>query len=44
MSDDEPWQSGIVEGPDMVETALTPGSNPHDHAYTSSTRAATRAR
>ena len=27
MSDDQAWQSGIVEGPDMVETSTTTGGN-----------------
>ena len=27
MSDTQPWQSGIVEGPDMVETSTTSGGN-----------------
>jgi hypothetical protein len=36
MSDDQSWQSGIVEGPDMVETSTTSGgSNPTTtYAYT----------
>jgi Glycosyl hydrolases family 43 len=33
MSDDEQWQSGIVEGPDMVAVP-TPGSNPQTYTYT----------
>ena len=28
MSDDQAWQSGIVEGPDMVETQTPDGTNP----------------
>ena len=34
MSDDQPWQSGIVEGPDMVETQTPSGnSNPPTDNY-----------
>jgi hypothetical protein len=33
LSDDEPWQSGIVEGPDMVETTTTNGSGTTDNYY-----------
>ena len=33
MSDDQAWQSGIVEGPDMVETQTPNGSNPPIDTY-----------
>ena len=42
MQDDEAWQSGIIEGPDMFETTTGTGTNTTD-VYTSSIRAATRA-
>jgi hypothetical protein len=33
MTDDASWQSGIVEGPDMVETSTPNGSNPPTITY-----------
>jgi hypothetical protein len=34
MADDQPWQSGIVEGPDMVETSTTTGGSSPTTTYT----------
>src|ERR1700744_205064 len=33
MSNDQSWQSGIVEGPDMVETPTNGGTGPTTYAY-----------
>ncbi len=33
LQNDETWQSGVVEGPDMVETQTTTGATTTDHYY-----------